>query len=558
MVNMKRQLFALVLFFCSSQLYAGTVLPKQAAIATAHPMATQAGINILKQGGNAFDAAVAVSATLAVVEPYSSGIGGGGFWLLQQSGSKKPVMIDGRETAPLAATRNMYLDDKGNVVPGLSVDGPKAAGIPGEPAALAYIANHYGKLSFAKSLAPAIQAAVKGFKVTPHYQRMAKFRLKALQASPAAAKVFLKDNQVPPLGYVIKQPDLANTLSLLAEKGHNGFYRGIVTQKLVRGVSRAGGIWQDKDLHTYRVKTRKPIVGEYRGYKITSAPPPSSGGVAIMTMLNILNGYEIASYQPLRRTHVTVEAMRRAYRDRARFLGDSDFVKVPVQSLTSQAYGYGLRKGINIRKATPSSSLGNITDTSGGNHTTHFSILDKQGNRVAATLSINYPFGSGFMPEGTGVLLNDEMDDFSAKPGVPNVYGLVGAEANAIEPGKRMLSSMSPTFVEDDSSLAIIGTPGGSRIITMVLHGILGFIEGKNANQIVSMPRYHHQFLPDVIQHEKNTFSDDVKAELQFMGHQLKELENSYGNMQVVTWNKLSQKVEAASDPRGEGASKLH
>ena len=198
-----------------------------------------------------------------------------------------------------------------------------------------------------------------------------------------------------------------------------------------------------------------------------------------------------------------------------------------------------------------------VADTSGGNHTTHFSILDKQGNRVAATLSINYPFGSGFMPEGTGVLLNDEMDDFSAKPGVPNVYGLVGAEANAIEPGKRMLSSMSPTFVEDDSSLAIIGTPGGSRIITMVLHGILSFIEGKNAKQIVSMPRYHHQFLPDVIQHEKNTFSDDVKAELQFMGHQLKELENTYGNMQVVTWNKLSQKVEAASDPRGEGSSKV-
>lgn len=557
MVMMKFRILFFVLFAWGCQLHAAGVMPKQAAIATAHPVATSAGFEILKQGGNAFDAAVAVSATLAVVEPYSSGIGGGGFWLLHQPQTKSSVMIDGRETAPMAATRTMYQDSNGNVIPGLSVDGPKAAGIPGEPAALVYIAKKYGNLPLARSLAPAIRAAVKGFKVTPHYQRMASFRLKALQASPAAAKVFLKDNQVPPLGYVIKQPDLANTLSLIAEKGNAGFYRGIIANKLVIGVRRAGGIWQNRDLANYRVKTRKPITGEYRGYTITSAPPPSSGGVALMTILNILDGYEIASYQPLRRTHVTVEAMRRAYRDRAKYLGDTDFVNVPVKNLISQPYGYSLRRTIDIKKATPSASLGGVADTSGGNHTTHFSILDKQGNRVAATLSINYPFGSGFMPEGTGVLLNDEMDDFSAKPGVPNVYGLIGAEANAIEPGKRMLSSMSPTFVESDNNLAIIGTPGGSRIITMVLHGILGFIEGKTAKQIVSAPRYHHQFLPDVIQHEKDAFSEDVKAELQFMGHQLKELENSYGNMQVVTWNKLTQKVEAASDPRGEGTANV-
>ncbi|MEJ2142720.1 MAG: gamma-glutamyltransferase [Gammaproteobacteria bacterium] len=554
---MKFRILSFIVLIWSTHLQAAAISPQQAAIATAHPVATKAGVEILKQGGNAFDAAVAVSATLAVVEPYSSGIGGGGFWLLQQANLDSAVMIDGRETAPLAATRTMYQDKQGNVVPGLSVDGAKAAGIPGQPAALVYIAEKYGKLPLSRSLAPAIRAAVKGFKVTPHYQRMARFRLKALQASPAAAKVFLKDNRVPPLGYLVKQPDLANTLSLIAEKGNAGFYRGVVANKMVIGVRRAGGIWQDRDLGNYRVKTRKPITGEYRGYKITSASPPSSGGVALMTMLNILDGYEIASYQPLRRTHVTVEAMRRAYRDRAKYLGDTDFVNVPVKNLISEPYGYSLRRTIDIRKATPSSSLGGVADTSGGNHTTHFSILDKQGNRVAATLSINYPFGSGFMPEGTGVLLNDEMDDFSAKPGVPNVYGLIGAEANAIEPGKRMLSSMSPTFVESDNKLAIIGTPGGSRIITMVLHGILGFIEGKSARQIVSMPRYHHQFLPDVIQYEKGAFSEEVKAELQFMGHHLRELDNTYGNMQVVTWNKLTQKIEAASDPRGEGASKV-
>lgn len=555
---LKNLLITFFLLVWSSQLQAlNSVMPKQHAIATAHPVATEAGFEILNKGGNAFDAAIAVSATLAVVEPYSSGIGGGGFWLLHKAANNLQVMIDGREKAPLAAKRTMYQDDKGDVIPGLSVDGPLAAGIPGEPAALVYIAKYFGNLPLSVSLAPAIRAAQKGFKVTPHYQRMAKFRLKALRASSAAAKVFLQDGEVPALGYVIKQADLVNTLNLLAQKGHDGFYKGEVANKLVQETRKAGGIWQQKDFATYKVETRKPIVGEYLGYRVTSAAPPSSGGVALITMLNIISGYEIAQYQPIKRTHLIVEAMRRAYRDRAKFLGDTDFVKVPVKSLISEKYGYGLRRTINIRKATPSSSLGNVADTSGGNHTTHFSILDKQGNRVAATLSINYPFGSGFMPEGTGVLLNDEMDDFSAKPGVPNVYGLIGAEANAIEPGKRMLSSMSPTFIEDDSRMAILGTPGGSRIITMVLHSILGVVENKTAQQIVSQPRFHHQFLPDVIQHEKSAFSDDTKAELQFMGHQLKQLDKTYGNMQVVVWNKRTQKIEAASDPRGEGLAKV-
>lgn len=552
-----RLLIILLLTWPSLLQAANPLTPEQSAIASAHPVATQAGFEILAQGGNAFDAAVAVSATLAVVEPYSSGIGGGGFWLLHQASNNHSVMIDGREKAPLAATRNMYLDKQGNVVPGLSVDGPLAAGIPGEPAALVYIAEHYGKLPLSTSLAPAIRAARQGFKVTPQYQRMAAFRLAALRASAAAAKTFLKDNDVPPLGYLVRQPELANTLNQIAQKGHAGFYQGDVAQRLIKGTRKAGGIWQQKDFSQYQVVTRKPVVGEYRGYRVTSAAPPSSGGIALVTMLNILSGYEVSYYPELKRTHVMVEAMRRAYRDRAKFLGDPDFVKIPQKMLIDQQYGYSLRRGIDIKKATESSSLGVISDTSGGNHTTHFSILDKQGNRVAATLSINYPFGSGFMPEGTGVLLNDEMDDFSAKPGVPNVYGLVGAEANAIEPGKRMLSSMSPTFIEDDTRVAILGTPGGSRIITMVLQSILGVVENKTAQQIVSQPRFHHQFLPDVIQHEKAAFSEDTRAELQFMGHQLKELENTYGNMQVVVWNKRAQKIEAASDPRGEGLAKV-
>ena len=249
--------------------------------------------------------------------------------------------------------------------------------------------------------------------------------------------------------------------------------------------------------------------------------------------------------------------MRRAYRDRAEYLGDTDFIKVPVKKLISKSYADSLQQKIDFEKATPSSQLKGVADTSGGNHTTHFSILDKQGNRVAATLSINYPFGSGFVAAGTGVLLNDEMDDFSAKPGVPNVYGLVGAEANAIEPGKRMLSSMSPTFIESKDKLAVIGTPGGSRIITMVLHGILATIEGKSAEQVVNQPRYHHQYLPDVIQYEPNAFSSKTIKTLEQLGHKLKPLDNTFGNMHVVIWDKKENKVTAASDSRGEGLARV-
>ena len=546
-------LFVLLLAFNAS----AKPLPSQAAIASAHPIATAAGFEILDNGGNAFDAAVAVSATLAVVEPYGSGIGGGGFWLLHRQADGKQVMIDGRETAPLAARRNMYLDKEGNVIPGLSVDGALAAGIPGEPAALVYIANTYGRLPLSRSLAPAIRAARNGFEVTPQYRHMAQFRLKALQASPASAAVFLLNNKVPPLGHRIKQPDLANTLQALAQQGRAGFYTGAVANRLIRGVKAAGGIWSAQDFRQYQVVERTPIVGHYRDYRIISAPPPSSGGVALVTMLNILERYRLDHLTLLQRQQVVVETMRRAYRDRALYLGDPDYVAVPVKQLTDKAYAAKLQRSINLREASPSQTLGQVADTSGGNHTSHFSILDKAGNRVAATLSINYPFGSGFMPPGTGVLLNDEMDDFSAKPGAPNVYGLVGAEANAIAAGKRMLSSMSPTFVEGGEGVAILGTPGGSRIISMVLHGILAYTEGRDANTIVSMPRYHHQYLPDMIFYESAAITEEHADLLQLMGHELKALQRPYGDMQVVIWNKHADTVSAASDPRGEGQARV-
>jgi gamma-glutamyltranspeptidase/glutathione hydrolase len=544
-----------VICCCITTIYAEEIRPNQAAIASAHPTATEAGFAIYQAGGNAFDAAIAVTATLAVVEPYSSGLGGGGFWLLHRAKDGEQVMIDGRETAPSKAHRDMYLDKDGNVIPHLSINGALSAGIPGVPAAMVYMAKKYGRLSLVQSLKPAIRIAREGFEVTPMYQRMAKFRLEALKSSSAAAAIFLKNNKVPPLGYKIKQYDLAQTLEQIALKGNAGFYRGRLAKLLVDGTLQAGGIWQQKDLQHYKIKVRQPLIGWYNGYKITSVVPPSSGGATLMSILNMLETDNIANLPKVQRSHLLIEAMRRAYRDRAEYLGDSDFVKVPLNKLVSKQYARELRNTINNDRATPSDTLSPVANPDSGFHTTHFSILDKEGNRVSATLSINYPFGSCFVPPGTGVLLNDEMDDFSAKPGVPNAYGLVGAEANAIAPNKRMLSSMSPTFVENKDKLAILGTPGGSRIITMVLHGILGFAEGQSAKEIVAQPRYHHQYLPDVVQFETGAFNADELDKLKQKGHQLKELDSRYGNMQTVIWDKKRNRVSAASDPRGEGLS---
>ncbi len=531
--------------------------PPAQAVASAHPLATRAGLDVLDAGGNAFDAAVAVSAALAVVEPYSSGIGGGGFWLLHRARDGKQVMVDGRERAPLAAYRDMYLDKQGSVVHGLSMDGALAAGIPGEPAALAHLAEHYGRLPLAKTLAAAIRLAEGGFEVDEHYRSMARFRLKLMQRYPSTAQIFLHKGEVPPVGSVIRQPELATTLRAMAGAGRQGFYAGEVAAKLVAGVRKAGGIWTLEDLQQYKVVERDPVRFRYRDFQVVAASPPSSGGVALATMLHILEAWDLAQLDAADRVHLVVEAMRRAYRDRAQYMGDPDFVGMPLQQLVDPEYAAGLRASIRTDRATPSAALPGSVSTIEGTDTTHFSILDREGNRVAATLSINYPFGSGLVIPGTGVLLNDEMDDFSAKPGVPNAYGLVGAEANAIAPGKRPLSSMTPTFVESDTGVAILGTPGGSRIITMVLLGILDIEAGNPPRSWVSVPRFHHQYLPDVIQYEPDAFSPSVIKSLKAKGHQLKPLKSRYGNMQAIYWDYKDNRVEAASDPRGIGRASV-
>lgn len=526
----------------------------QPAVASAHPLATEAGIEILKQGGNAFDAAVAVSAALAVVEPYGSGLGGGGFWLLHVAKDRKDVMLDGRERAPLAATRDMFLDEDGNVISGASINGPLAAGIPGTVAALERLSRQYGKLPLSTTLAAAIRYARDGFPVDEHYRKMVGYRQSVLQASFDASAIFLRDDVVPKAGELITQLDLAETISLIAQHGAKAFYTGELAKKMVASVRQHGGIWSMDDLAGYKVVERSPEVTVYKGMRLVSAPPPSSGGLALAEMLNMLSFFELEKMKTVERIHFLTEVMRRAYRDRAEYLGDPDFVDVPSDMLTSRVYTNKLVKSVNHKKATPSVFLNPVADPTGkGDDTTHFSIIDAEGNRVSATLSINFPFGSGFVAEGTGILLNDEMDDFSAKPGVPNVYGLVGAEANAIEPGKRMLSSMSPSFLETSDRIAILGTPGGSRIITMVLLAMLDFYQGGDAQSMVNVGRFHHQYLPDKIIFEPEVFNaDEVKA-LTAMGHQLEALSDSYGNMQVIIANKKTQNVEAASDSRVSG-----
>jgi gamma-glutamyltranspeptidase/glutathione hydrolase len=533
--------------------------PGKAAIASAHPLATEAGLQILREGGNAFDAAVAVAGALAVVEPTSSGLGGGAFFLLHRASDKMETMIDAREVAPKAATRDMYLDKDGNPVRGLSTNTALAAGIPGEPAGLAFMAQKYGKLPLKKSLQPAIKLAEEGFPLYTRLRGSINARKAMLARAEDTASVYLVNGEVPAEGAIITQPDLAKTLRAFAEQGAKGFYQGPVAEQLVKGVRDMNGIWTMEDLADYRVKERKPVVGEYRGARIVSAPPPSSGGIAIIDALNILSGFDLNAVDSATRKHLVIEAMRRVHRDRAQYLGDPDFVSIPVEKLIHPYYAAGQRASMRTDRATPSDALPGIVESGQpGMQTTHFSVLDAKGNRVAATMSINFFFGSGLMVPGTGVLLNNEMDDFSMKPGVPNGFQLVGADANAIAPGKRMLSSMAPTFVETKDGMMIIGTPGGSRIIGMVLLGVLEWMDGKGADEVVALPRFHHQYRPDSVSFESAAFTAEEKAALEKRGHTLSEMRQTYGNLQVVTWDKKTGEVKAASDPRGSGVGLVY
>jgi len=527
--------------------------PSQVAIATAHPLATQAGFEVLNKGGNVYDAAVAVSAALAVVEPSGSGLGGGGFWLLHRESDGLDIMLDGREKAPLAADKNMFLNAQGNAVAGLSLNGALAAGIPGMPAGLVHLSKHYGKLSLAESLGPAIRYAEQGFNVGERHQKLLGFRKTILNKDAETAAIFLQQGEIPEQDSLLIQTDLANTLKQLADKGHAGFYAGAIADKLVSAVQKKGGIWSLADLQKYQLIEREPIKGSYKGIKITSAALPSSGGIVLIAALNMLENIDLDSVDSITRKHLIVEALRRAYHERALYLGDADFIDVPVERLLNKDYAQGLASTLRADKALPSDYLtGQTEDQPGGRNTTHFSIIDAEGNRVSATLSVNFPFGAGLVASGTGVLLNNEMDDFASAKNSANGYGLVGGAANAIAPEKRMLSSMTPTFLEDNKRIAVLGTPGGSRIISMVLLAALDFAAGHTPESWVNIKRFHHQYIPDQILYEKNGLTEDEMQGLQALGHQLMQKYN-YGNMQAVQLDKVSKELAAASDPRGEG-----
>ena len=545
-----------LLFVCIGLLFAplsSAHAQQTAAIASAHPLATDAGHEILKRGGNAFDAAVAVAAALAVVEPYSSGLGGGGFFLLHRVADAKQVMIDARETAPAGVKREHYLDASGNPLRGATMQGGTASGIPGTPAGLAHLSRAYGTLPLADTLAPAIRLARDGFAVDGRYARIAKIRESFLRTLQEATRVFLADGQALTQGYVLKQPELAQTLTRLATEGVAGFYAGPVARALVDSVNAAGGVWQMSDLERYRVVEREPMRIRYRGATITTAPLPSAGGIALTQAFGMLEHLKLAGVSDAESAHTVAEVLRRVFRDRMQ-LGDTDQVKVPVASLIEKNYLKQIMTSISSKAATPSDKLGQPSGEKAESYnTTHFSVIDSAGNRVGATLTVNWIFGSGLVAKGTGVLLNNEMDDFTLRADLPNSYRLRGSAANAIAPGKRPLSSMTPTFVEDERGVLILGAPGGSRIVSMVLLGVLEHLRVPEVDvkRLVALPRYHHQFWPDRIEVEPEGFSAEWRAVLQGKGHAIQQSSRKWGNMQAVFKSKKTGEAQAASDPRG-------
>ena len=526
--------------------------PQRAAIASAHPLATAAGYQMLRDGGNAFDAAVAIGAALAVVEPYSTGLGGGGFWLLHRAADGYQIMIDAREIAPAAAALTSYLDRNGKPIAGVMTTG-KAVGVPGEVAGLAHLAERYGKLPLAQALAPAIALARDGFKVDARFVRIAQYREQFLVNGVNTA-AFLADGKVPQPGYTLRQPQLAATLEAIAQRGRDGFYRGEVAQSLVSAVNAAGGAWQLSDLSGYAVVERPPVKFTYRGATIVSASLPSSGGITLAQALNILEQFPRGDARAPETAHLVIEALRRGFQDRVLYLGDSDFVKVPSARLMDKAYARARAATIDPAAATPSDWLtaGATLAAAESANTTHYSVIDADGNRVGATLSINSWFGSGIVAARSGVLLNNELDDFSLQPEMPNAYSLHSGAANRIAPHKRPLSSMTPTFVEDDKGVLVLGAPGGSRIISMVLLGILDYVDHDQVDleRMVSAPRFHHQCWPDRVEVEPDGFPAEWRAALEAKGHHVQIGSRKWGNMQVV-FKARDGAAQAASDPRG-------
>ncbi len=544
------------------------------AVATAHPEASAAALEMLNKGGNAVDAAVAAAFTLAVVGPYHSGVGGGGFALVHEAKAGHTTVLDFREVAPQAATRDMYVKD-GQVVPGLSTDGALSVAVPGAVAGYLELLQKHGKLSPAVVLAPAIRVARQGFWVSPKYQQMAEMRVQCLAKDPEAARIFLTRSPegawaVPPIGHLVKQPDLARTLQALAKRGAKAFYAGPTAQAMVDTVKAGGGVLTLEDLATYKTRPATALEGSYRGHRLLTMPPPSAGGLAVVQVLGALERRfpQQLPYRDPQALHIYAEAVRRVYVDRVKYLGDPAFVKIPLQQLASPGYIGDLAGSIDPKKATPSASLlppvegapsSTLPPEPQKKNTTHISVIDKDGNAVAMTTTVNYAFGSCVVAKGTGVLLNDEMDDFAARPGVPNAYGLVTGEPNAIAPGKVPLSSMSPTLVfskEDPKRVMLaVGSPGGSTIPTTVIQTISNVVDhGMDLTRAVGEGRLHHQYLPDELWVDRWGLEPATQAALEALGHKIRRVD-AWGDAEAVFSDPRTNLRYSASDPRNEGAA---
>ena len=567
--------FCVVAVVCS---WAAPMRPahaQHAMVTSQHELASQAGVDILKQGGNAVDAAVATGFALAVVHPQAGNIGGGGFMLIRMN-TGKFHFIDYREKAPAAAARDMYLDQEGNIIPDASLVGYKAIGVPGSVAGMAYAEKKYGKLKLEQVMAPAIRLARDGFALS--YEDAQDFRKPShrLQDFPESRRIFQRGGQHYEPGEVFKQPELARTLERIA-KNPDDFYHGELARQLAAAMQKGGGLITAKDLAAYDVKERVPVHGSYRGMDIYSAPPPSSGGVALLEILNILEGYDLKKLGAgsAEAIHLTVEAFRRAFYDRAEFMGDPDFARVPVAQLIDKKYAAAWRESMNPDRASASAGLKRPAVFSEleryasshpralaveGSNTTHYSVVDGDGNAVAVTTTLNDAFGSAVTAEGLGFLLNNEMDDFTSKPGTPNLYGLIQGEANAIGPGKRPLSAMTPTIVVNNGKLLLVlGSPGGPRIISTVVNVLLGIVDfSLNVQQAVDAPRFHQQWQPDWIYTERVGFSPDTLNLLRNMGHKFATNDRVWssgywGDAEVIEVNPKTGERLGGTDGRNNG-----
>ncbi|RRT87878.1 gamma-glutamyltransferase [Empedobacter falsenii] len=549
---MKKISFIIVSFFAIIQLNAQESY-KNGAVVTAHPEASKVGVEILKKGGNAIDASIAVQFALAVVYPNAGNIGGGGFLVYRDSKGKTDA-LDYREKAPLKASEDMYWDKNGNAITDLSLYGQFAAGVPGTVDGMVKAHEKYGKLNWKELVQPAINLAQKGFKITKQqaseltnkHNDFVKYNSKT---NALTSKSSWKE------GDLLIQKDLAKTLKLIQKKGRAGFYEGKTADLIVREMKRGNGIISHEDLKEYQSVWRTPVSGNYKGFKVISMPPPSSGGIALVSLFQSIEDYPINKwgFQADSTIQVMVEAERRVYADRAEHLGDPDFIKVPQKQLLDKSYNVNRMKDFSFDKATPSSAIkaGEIIGKE-SMETTHYVIVDKDGNAASVTTTLNNSYGSLVVVEGAGFLLNDEMDDFSVKPGTPNLYGLVGGKANAIEPSKRMLSSMTPSILEKDGKLfMVVGTPGGSTIITSVFQAILNVVDfGMTMQEAVAAPRFHHQWLPDQIDYEPNAISENVRESLKQKGYTLKE-RKPYGRVEGILVN-TNGTYQAGADPRGD------